>query len=203
MREKPLVYRLIFNGNLFDDNPSLISELRLEDCGFNGQLMSCGHSLRNQWPSAFAVYVRGTEPVDYFLCGTYYEVVSENFAKVANSLGGTSGVEFLPIKVFQEDKKEIPYKYSVMNITQTLDALDWEHTLWVNKKIPYDDPTAVLNIIKPTFKAESIHGVNIFQISVNGKIRTGTYVSVLLKQNLERAGATLGLEFMPIKTTKV
>ena len=201
MKGNPLVYRLIFDGNLFDDNPSLISEFRMEDCGFDGQLMSCGRFLCNEWPSEFAVFVRGTEPVDYFLCGAHYQVVSENFVKVICSLGDMSEVEFLPIKVFQEDKKEIPCKYSVMNVTNTLDALDWEQTCWINKKIPYNDPNAVLNIIKPAFKAEVVNGVNIFQISVKEKIRTGTYISALLKRNLERTGATLGLEFMPIKVT--
>ncbi len=192
------VYWLVFADNFLEDHPSFISCQRWDDHGFDTRLMSTGNSIRAQWPTNFTLYVSGSEPVDYFICGAYYQAVSGDFKKVLSSLK-VEGVEFLPIQVIQEETGTRFQGYSIMNVTRTLDALDWEHTNWGGKQIPYEDPYANLDIITPALKAGIVEGIPIFRLRVKERIRPSIYVSALLYKELEREEAKVGIEFYPIK----
>lgn len=200
IRKLEKIYHLVWEGSLFDKNPSFISESETNTGGFNGLLINNGHRIMKEWPGSFTVYVHGSEPVDYFLCGAYYSVVSDKVRNIIQKLSDKDG-EFLPIKVLSNSTKQEIGKYWVLNIINNIDGLDWEHTTWTTREIPYSNIDAYLNIIKPAIKAEYVQNENLFLLNVLGKIRPGIYLSGKLKVELERAKCVLGIKFAPVKVT--
>jgi hypothetical protein len=194
------VYWLVFKGSLFDDSPELIQAERVEDFGFD-ETRHCfeAKSLTSIWPKDFAIYITGQKTVDYLRCSAYYEIVSDRVRKVIESISKNE-VEFLPVKLYQDKNIEFPEKFWVPNILCTIDALDWENTKWISKTPPdRNDPEAYMDIIKPAMIEEKIKYANIFMIIVQGKIKSIIYLSARLKEALEIAGCTVGMEFGPIK----
>ncbi len=192
-------YHLVFAGTLFDDDPSLLVASRVEKHDFDETLLEKGTSVIGQWPHDLTVFARGSRPVDYFIAGPYFVVVSENFVKAVDSVGGERDVEFLPVRVVLENGNEARERYWVVNVMRVLDALDWAHSVWSTTEVRRDDPDAFLYLIKPAFRATAIRNAVLFQVRIGSMVSPGIYISGLLKRTLESTNAALGLEFQPIK----
>jgi len=195
------IYQLIWNGSLFDKKPSLVSEYKTDEQGFDGRLILHGKQLIENWPLGFNVQVQGTQAVDYFLCAGFYDVISDPVRRIIQECSGNNDVEFLPIKVELCSTQQEIGPYWVLNVISKLEALDWEQTIWATGTIPYSDIRAYSRVIKPAFKLESAKNATIFHLSVQGKTTPGIYLSAHLKVAMEQAQCTLGMEFAPIKTT--
>ena len=196
---EPQFYKLIFDGNFLDDHPEIIAYEQRNDHGFNDLLMGKGNSLINTWPQDFTLYLRGDKPIDYFLCGTRYAVLSKSAAEIIDSFA-KDNVELLSTNTILNDKPIGTGSYYILNVLKSCEALNWEATMWTTHEIPYNDPSAHLVIIKPAFNSELLQDESIFTLRVNKKINSGVYISKLLKESLEERKCTVGLEFWPIKT---
>jgi hypothetical protein len=196
--KKALIYKLLPDAELFDRNQSLITTTSRDDKNFNSDILNTAISVKTKWPSGVAVFVAGTRPVDYLLCGPRYIAVSQSAKDVIERIVG-SGIEFLPVNVLNEDSKESIGQYWVLNVLNNINALDWEHTRWISDEIPYYKPDAYLNIIKPAFKLKLVEDQHMFLLRVGDFIKSGIYISATLRKSLEAKRATVGMDFMPIK----
>lgn len=194
------IYHLVWAGSLFDEEPSLISENKTEEHGVNGRVINRGNRIDMEWPKDFTIYVKGTRPVDYFLCGGFYGVVSDPVRKVVQAISNQD-VEFLPVRVVSSVTNQEFGQFWVLNVITKKDALNWEQTTWTTNQIPYGDPQARLMLVKPVLEFELIKDANIFLVDIQGKTVSGIYLSALLKEAMERANCTLGMKFSPIKVT--
>lgn len=202
MGKQYLVYWVIHDGDLFENHPELIcaTQTNITPNFDQKQLVFGQGKISKSWPEDVSVLVSGTEPVDFLLCTPYIEIVSSRAKDVIEDLANDE-VEFLPVEVFFEDGK--PYmsmKYWAINILLTLDALDWEQTIWTDPSPPRrDDPLAALSIIKPCLFAKNIENHHFFRIRVASRVDSPKYISRELKQRLENKKFVLGMEFGPIK----
>jgi hypothetical protein len=190
---------IVWNGSLFDEDSSLVSGDKIDAKGFDGRLINQGKALQNQWVDDFTIYTRGTVPVDYFLAGGFYDVISDPVRRTIQGTTEKERVEFLPARVISLDTGKEYENYWIMNVIESRDALNWEKTIWTTPKIPYNDKQAYSKIIRPTFTWDLIKNVNIFHLSIAGRIKSGIYISRRLKEKLEETGCTYGMQFTPIK----
>ncbi|HNS38492.1 MAG TPA: hypothetical protein PKM01_11970, partial [Anaerolineaceae bacterium] len=202
MGKQYLVYWVIHDGDLFENHPELIcaTQTNITPNFDQKQLVFGQGKISKSWPEDVSVLVSGTEPVDFLLCTPYIEIVSNRAKDVIEDLANDE-VEFLPVEVFFEDGKPyMPMKYWAINILLTLDALDWEQTIWTDPSPPRrDNPLAALSIIKPCLLAKNIENHHFFRIRVASRVDSPKYISRELKQRLENKKFVLGMEFGPIK----
>lgn len=165
-------------------------------------MINQGKALQNKWVDDFTIYTQGTIPVDYFLAGGFYDVVSDPVRRTVQAMIEKERVEFLPVRVVSVATNEEIERYWAINVIENIDALDWEKTIWTTPKVPYDDNQAYSKIIRPVLKFELTKNVNIFHLSVEGRIKSGIYISWQLKKALEDANSILGMEFTPIKVSE-
>ena len=197
--QPPLFYKVMFNGNYLEEHPSIISYESLDDQGFNHFLFNKGNSIKDLWPSDFTIYLRGHQPIDYFICGMGYTIMSNSAAEIIYSVAKDS-VELLPVKAVLNDNFIGTDSYYILNVLKSFEALNWQATVWTSHDIPYDDPSAHFKIIKPAFNSQLIQEESIFLLTVNKKILHGIFISKYLKELLEDNEFTVGMEFRPIKT---
>ena len=100
--KKALIYKLLLDDALFEKTPSLITMTSRDDKNFDGNLLNKGVSVKAKWPSGSTVFVSGTQPVDYLLCGPRHDAVSHSARRVIETTVGY-GVEFLPVSVVNEN----------------------------------------------------------------------------------------------------
>ena len=198
--KRSFIFELLLDATLLERSLSLITMTNRDDKNFNSKVLKTGVSVINEWPREFTIFVTGTQPVDYLLCGPLYNVVSQSAKGVIESIVGP-GIEFLPVKVVEKITGEYFGEYWILNVLNHLDALDWEHTLWITREIPYGVEDAYLNIIKPAFKLKAVENQHMFHLQVGEHIESGIYISALLRENLKLKHATVGMDFMPIKVT--
>lgn len=196
--QKALIYKLIHDAELFEKKTSLITATIRDDKSIDTDVLNRGISMKAQWTSGVIVYVSGTQPVDYLLCGPRHHAVSQAAKEVIESLVGAD-IEFLPVNMVNKNSKEPSGQYWILNVIQNIDALDWEYTRWISDDIPYNKPGAYLSIIKPAFKLKKIENRHIFLLRVGRHIKSGIYISAVLRKKLEARKAVLGMDFMPIK----
>ncbi|HXF86679.1 MAG TPA: DUF1629 domain-containing protein [Anaerolineales bacterium] len=199
MTKRALIYKLLHDAELFEKKPLLITTTRREGKGFDNNLLNKGISVKDIWPSSFTVFVSGTQPVDYLSCGLNLEALSLPAKQVIEATVGPGSVEFLPVSIVNEDAQEPIRQYWILNVLSHIDALDWEHTMWIPDEIPYNKPDAHLDFIKPAFKLQAVESQHMFLLRVRERINAAIYISAALRKNLERAHAVLGMDFMPIK----
>lgn len=203
-RNKSSVYRLLLNSYFNDDNPSSINDREFDDRGFDTNLLLSGNQVKNNWPRNFIVYVEGVKPVDYMLINGPLQIISDRVKEIIQLVDENICVEFLPVIMANWKTKDIlDIKYWTINILEKLDILDWENTYWTTNEIPYDDPNALSKIIKPALKGDKVKNKHIFSILVNNKTNWHIFVSDVLKDQLEKKHATLGMEFTPIKVVSI
>lgn len=190
---KSLVYHLYMGET---KNPALINYLRKDEKGFKESTLHKGKSVKAQWPKDFTVFVSGTQPLDYFMCGPEYYLVSQPAKEIINAFA-QANVEFLPAQVVSQDTEASLGQYWVMNILKSIDALNWEQTMWGTSEIPYNDEWA--SFIKPALNLVAIKNQHIFLLRIGKNVRTGIYISETLRYNLKRNKAALGMGFIPIK----
>jgi hypothetical protein len=190
---KSLIYHLYMGET---KNPALINYVRRDDKGFKDSTLHRGKPVMAKWPDSFNVFVSGTQPLDYFMCGPEYYVVSQFAMEIIKSYAESS-VEFLPVKIVSSDIKDPLGQYWIMNTLNNIDALNWEQTMWGTSEVPYGDEWA--SFIKPALNLAKIKNQHIFLLRVGKHIRSGIYVSEALRYNLKRNKAALGMDFMPIK----
>jgi hypothetical protein len=196
---KSSVFHLIWNGYLFDKNPSLISAHQTQDSGLDWNSIIKGRKIFKDWNENFSIYTIGDSPVDYFIASGYYNVISDASKKVIQEITESEDVEFLPAKIMTVSSNQDFGSYWVMNVTNNIEALDWEQTLWKTESIPYNNEKAYSEIIKPALRFETVKNHHIFHLAVKGKTKPAVYFSSQLKDRLESARCTLGMQFSPIK----
>ena len=199
-KKTSLFYELIFDGNFLEDHPLIMSYEKINAQGFNQFLCNKGISLRNIWPHDFTLYLQGDQdkPIDFTLCGLGLYVFSKSAAEVICSVA-QDDIELLPVKTMLNGKA-ISADYYLLNVLKSVEALNWEATIWKTHEIPYEDDDPHMRIIKPAFNSKLIKNEPIFLLSVKNSIMPGKYISGYLKQRLEERKCTIGMAFMPIKT---
>lgn len=190
---KSLVYHLYMGET---KNANLINYAKKDEKGFKESTLHKGKSVKAKWPDGFTVLVSGTQPLNFFMCGPRYYVVSKSTMETIKFLSESS-VEFLPAKIVSQDTETLVGQYWIMNILSNIDALNWEQTMWSTSTIPYGDEWA--SFIKPAFNFDVVKDQHLFLLRVGNNIRTGIYVSEALRYSLKRNKATLGMDFIPIK----
>jgi hypothetical protein len=185
------IYHLVWRGSLFNEKSSLISEYRIDEQGFNGRLVNRGKQLAEVWPDNFTISVQGDQPVDYFLCGGFYDVVSDPVCRVIQDVSNDE-VEFLPIRVVQHSTHREIGKYWILNVIKSLNGLNEKQSTWSMRG----------TLIKPAIRIDLVKNSNIFHLEIRGKIVSGIYLTDRLKVALETDKCILGMEFASVKTTK-
>jgi hypothetical protein len=199
---KTEAYELMVNGDLFEKNDNLIWWKSMDTKGFDEYKMMDGIPLSNVWPGNVIVYVTGEIDVDLFRGGPYYKIISDKVRDIISHKWSDS-TEFLPVKVVHHESKKEFGSYWVLNVVQVLEALDEENTMWnVGHPPPPDERIPHASYIKPALKREVILGKGIFRIrwrdSVNG---AANFITNELREDLQKAHATLGMDFLPVKVT--
>jgi hypothetical protein len=182
-----------------ESDPLAMVCIERDDKGFNEHRFNEGKWIED-WPQGVTFYVEGEHPEDYLLGGPFWMVVSERVRQVCEEFEEckVKGVQFLPVRVVHKESGEEIGPYWAVNVVQVVEALDWERTRWLypEKKDQHKDP--IFNIVKEAFHWEPLKGVDIFHLSIKGRVGTSVYISQRLKWCLEQARATKGFKFIPI-----
>ena len=192
---KAIVYKLYMGETR---NPLLINFISKNESGFKESLLHSGKSVRRNWPKKFTVTVDGTQPIDYFMCGGRYGVVSQRAMDVVQSFTEDT-VEFLPVQVISQNLGGPIGQYWILNILTNIDALDWKRTMWGSAEVPYDNEWA--SFLKPAFKLKMVENQHMFVLRIGKTIRSGIFVSDALRKSLKINNADLGMGFVPLKVT--
>lgn len=195
---KVLIYKLMVDASLFDKKPSLISMVNRDEKNFNTDDLNRGISVKDKWPSDFTVLVEGTQPVDFLLCGLGFDGFSKSAREIIESTV-KSGIEFLPVNIVEKKSDRFIGLYWILNVINNIDALNWEHTTWSTREIPYNAQNAHFKIIKPAFNLQSVKDQHMFLLRVRNYVDSGTYISASLMKNLKLHHAVVGMDFQPIK----
>jgi len=151
--------------------------------------------LIEDWPEGITFFVKGVLEDDYVLVGLHWIVVSERVCRVFEECE-VKGAQFLPVHIVVEETGKELGAYWVINVFQEVDALDWEHTEWIDK---WRDDLPVVNAFRVAVRREPLKNIDIFRLNVKGRGHPGVYISERLKKCLDQAGATSGFEFVPIE----
>jgi hypothetical protein len=202
MIDNALVFWLIHDGYIHDDNPELIYVPKVVHPNFNEDLLSNGEGrLQSVWPRDISFYITGDQPVDLLLCTPRIDLISNRAKEVVERIN-REDVEFLPVQVCNTNGKPfLKMSYWVINVLSVVDALDWNNSRWTKTSPPSRDaPMVYMDLIKPCIYANKIQSMDFFQIIVADKKSYEKYISKRLKKELQKSGCTIGMEFTPIKT---
>jgi hypothetical protein len=202
MNKESLVYWLVHDANLFENHPELIHSTKVVSSKLDQRKISFGqNSVSSKWPDDVIIYIDGSSPVDYMLCNKRINLISERAKLVIENIADKD-IEYLPVQILQADGQIYnKMRYWAINILTVINAIDWQNTRWSTPRPPnQNDPLAVLKVILPCLNANIIGNANIFHIEIGGKIRSSTFISLLIKQELEKSGCIIGMEFEPIET---
>lgn len=166
--------------------------------GFNEYRFHEGKPIED-WTDGVTFVVRGHVEEDYIFLTFHWRIVHERVRRVLQECQ-VKGVQFLPIRVIQQDSGKELGPYWAMNVFQEVDALDWDRTVWpLSKGNPREHPHPEIGIIRPVLCREPLNGLDIFRLNIKGKGDTSVYISARVKECLERARATSGFKFRPVE----
>jgi hypothetical protein len=180
-----------------DSNRMAFMAVEVDSKGFDVSNFDNGKWLDN-WPEGITFfYNRGEYAEDHLFGGPYWELVSERVRQIFEK-NNIHGVQFLPVKTISNKTGSEIGKYWAMNVFQEVEALDWDHTIWStpDKKDIEEYPT--LNIIHEALLINSLHGIDIFRLTVHGWKHNPIFISDKLKKLLQRAQSSSGFLFLPV-----
>lgn len=181
----------------FDDTDPLAVVLDEEDLqGIDRWLLYEGKFIET-WPKGITFYAEGEHLEDY-LAGVPGWIIISDRARQALERCQVQGVQFLPVQVIHKEQRFEIGPYWVLNVTQAVEALDWEHTRWAYPETKYEDEYPILNIIKEALQWNMIKDLDVFLLKVKHKCKISIYISERVKSCLENAGATSGFKFIPV-----
>jgi hypothetical protein len=192
-------YEILSLGSHNHDPSGIISSGKHDIKGFNEyRFTDCEYI--SDWPEGIVFNVRGQYEEDYLIVRLHWTVVSYRVKKVFDDCQ-VKGVQFLPVHVILENTgKEIGPYYAV-NVLQAFDALDWEHTIWMNNKInPRDHKYPNANILYAALHNEPIQGIDIFRLTIQGNIDVRIFISARVVNSLVKSNATIGFKFIPVRS---
>lgn len=144
------------------------------------------------WPAGVTFYVEAHRQEDILFAGRW-TLVSDRF-RLACQEFGTPGFQFLPVAMINTITTKTIDRYWALNITQTLEALNIEHTRWIKP-----GQIADTNILQAALTWEKVKDVDAFCLSLDGTPSTAhTYISDRLKTHLEQSDTTTGIHLIPI-----
>jgi hypothetical protein len=154
--------------------------------------------LIREWPSNIVFSMKMLrEPDDIFVPGLCPWAISGR-AKQIFERYDQGQVQYLPVSVIDvSDGKEIG-PYWILNVLKVIEGVDYEHTRWVDPILREKDEYPSLNILQEALRREAVSGAHIFRLSIFGKSSREVYVSSVLKQSLEKEGASKQISFVHI-----
>lgn len=160
--------------------------------GFSDDILSEGQFV-HIWPLGVQITVSGKNPPDNLFCPLKpWHLVSEKVKKVFEK-HDIENVQFLQPKILHHSGVEIP-GYYILNITEMIDGLDFEHTSWLTDQ-KWDVEYPQLNILKIALKQSTVARRDIFRILPS---KVEVIISQRLKSILEGEKADVGFKFLPI-----
>ncbi|PPD59155.1 imm11 family protein [Dehalogenimonas etheniformans] len=195
---KPFVFKLFAGGPVWPKLGGVVFTGKNDLKGFDEYRFYEG-KLIDDWPPGITFYVKGTGEEDYILVGIHWIVVSDR-VKTKLEECGVFGVQFLPITVVNDENGEKLGPYWALNVFQEVDALDWEHTRWINLgDKPEDTHHPLLGAVKVALRFDKVNNIDIFRLNIKGRGDTTIYLSRRVRDCLTNNRFT-GLEIDPVAT---
>ena len=163
--------------------------------GWQQYELSEGNQISN-WNKEITFYynpVDGDQVPDYIHNNLSWFIVSPLFETILKEIN-SEGVQFLPIKIKNlEDESSIP-GYSVANVVNVLDAIDYENSTYSVFEL---DNEKIYDITKYALKKEEIKGKDIFKLKGD---EIPIFVSGTVKELIEKNNIT-GFDFLEVEVT--
>lgn len=179
-------YKLGFD----DSNENVIVCKKVNLKGFNEyQLNNAVHI--DTWPQGVTFYFDEGNSEDYLGNSMGWLLFSARIQKALLELG-IKNIQFLPVKVENTKNGAKLEGFSVLNILDSITALDREHATYEQDKKNPEYPI----IIKPALRYEHIRNIDIFRLREQPIL---VFVSQRIKEKLEVMQAS-GFKFISVPT---
>ncbi len=186
---KGYYYRL-----LLDDTASKggLMTLAKEVRGFNARTLNVGNPITS-WPEDIRFSVYGTLKEDLIVGGYMWFLYSNAFRRTIEEIVPSADVQFLPVEVVHE-KMDLG-QYWVMNIISELEALDFDHTVWLDR----DEKYPSLGIIKYAVIYDEVAEKDLFRLRIGGISNDVPILSKKLQTVLHERDLLKGIILREIK----
>lgn len=134
------------------------------------------------WPNDIVFYYESGRPEDFLGNALGWPIFSKRVQEVFIGLG-IKNVQFLPINIIRKNTKEVLPGYAVLNILDSVVALDWEHARYVEDRKNPEMPV----ILKLALRYEIIKDLDIFRLKEQPIL---IFVSGRIKSKLNEIEAT-------------
>jgi hypothetical protein len=187
---------------LSNANPKVMGRVSRDDRGFDWRRFREGARF-DDWPEGIKLHLQGEVKPDFMFAAPEWSVFSEGLRQVFDE-HQVEDVQFLPVQAVHNDTGEELGTYWTINVLRKIEALDWERTSWkkpsdsdIEKKYPRDE-YPWLYIMETALQLKPIEGIDCFRLTVKAHLEPGFLISKLIKEAIEKRGATSGLYFIKV-----
>ncbi|MBX9973974.1 Imm43 family immunity protein [Cytobacillus firmus] len=135
--------------------------------------------------------IEGDQIPDYIHNNLSWFVVSSQFQRILNEID-KDGVQFLPINILNEKNNNLTQGYSVANVINVVDAINYENSAYTVFEL---EEEKIYDITKYALDENDINGKHIFKL--NGD-EIPIFVSELVKDLIEKNNIT-GCDFLEVQ----
>lgn len=181
----------------FDESDPLAMIAHDVDLKGVDRLFTYGIERQGEWPEGVRFVTDGEHAEDYLCAANGWILISER-ARSALESCAICEPQFLPVTVVRRDSGMPVGAYCVMHVPVAVEALDWEHTKWIDPA-QGEGTDAIYNIAVEALCSPRIGRLDAFKLSVRQIVRPSVYVSERFRRCLKHEGASSGFRFKPIR----